>query len=189
MLRRTAVLFCLFSLASISFAQSLKIKARDISELNAEQRKLVGTWCRSDFEGARLAKDGWTKLAPLTTMRSNPDFRAVVVVSRYQMDTPEHYNTSPSVTYYVIGEYEPGIGYTPLGGTRSATFKLVDQEDHLIIRDVDPATPFVSRQAMTTWLKEQLEQAKAEYDRQQIQKALDALATPAARVDSGTSAR
>lgn len=181
MSRQFKILSAFLLVAVFSFGQGgFRVKPRSIAELQAEQRRVIGGWCRGDYEGARLSADDWSKLAPLTTMKTNPEFNTIVIVSRYQMNSPERYSPNATVTYYVIGQYEPGIGFTQLSGTRDVSFSFDDRGEKIAISDLHPATPFVSRQVAVTWLRRQLEAAKTDLDKSQLSRALQALEPAAA---------
>ncbi len=155
-----------------------KIHVRTVAELQADERQLTSQWCRLDFEGSRLTDDGWKKFDPLTTIKHNPDYTAIYVVTRYQFNPPERVSMDASVDYNVIGRYEPGIGYTPESGTRTVNFHFSDKEGDLQITDIDPAQPNISKAMMISWLKAQLASAKTPADKIPLELALNQLAPP-----------
>ena len=180
MFRRAVILLSLSFVSVNAFTQvpNLRIKTRSVSELQAEQRGLVGQWCRLDFEGSRLNDGGWKKFDNLTNIKLNPDFSSIYVISRYQVDSPERISMSVPVTYNVIGRYEVGVGYTPMNDTRYVAFKFSDKEGDLQIVDIDPPQPNVSKMVFLAWVKEQLAAAKSDTDKLALQNALNQLVPP-----------
>ena len=182
MFRRTLFATVMLSVSLSAAAQyqvpNLRLKTRSVAELQADERSLVGQWCRSDYEGARLSADGWKKFDPLTSLKTNPDFNSIYVISRYQMNPPERVSMEASVTYSVIGRYELGIGYTLLSDTRGVNFRFSDKSGDLQISDIDPAQPNVSKPAFIAWLKTQLATAKSVNEKMPLQQALDQLVPP-----------
>lgn len=179
-------------LATFSFAQvpSYRIHSRSISELQADQRRLVSQWCRLDWEGSRLNADGWKKFDPLTTLKLNPDYNSIYVVSRYEMLPPERVSMESTVSYTVIGRYEPGIGFTADPESRTVTFKFSDKDSDLQITGLEPAQPNVSKPVFINWLKAQLATAKTPADKLPLQSALDQLVPPPPpkpKTDEGSS--
>ena len=191
MFRRAVLAVFLIFVCSAAFAQlpNLRIKTRSVSELQADQRALIGQWCRLDFEGARLTDEGWKKFDGATNIKRNPDYSTIYVISRYQMNAPERVSMTATVTYNVIGRYEVGIGYTPITDTRYVDFKFSEKEGDLQIIDVDPPHPNVSKTAFLAWVKEQLVATKNDSDKLALQNALNQLVPPPpkAKPDEGSS--
>lgn len=182
MFHRTLIagLFLTVSLSGYAQQQlpNLRIKTRSIAELQADERSLIGQWCRLDYEGSRLSEDGWKKFDPLTSIKQNPEFSSIYVVSRYQMNPPERASMEAVVSYNVIGRYEIGIGYTKLNDTRDVAFRFSDKQGDLQIVEFDPAPPNVSKPVFIEWLKQQLAATKNVNDRIALQNALDQLVPP-----------
>jgi hypothetical protein len=156
---RRAFVCCLVLIFSLPLLALWNPKIRTFEQMSVEQRRLVSAYCRLDFQGARLSPEGWERIRNLSTFRENPDFISIFIVSRYQLietPTPTH---ELSVAYVVIGRYEEGAGYTPMPS----------------VRNVDPATPFVSRKAAIDWLKAKLASQKEVAGRGQIEAAIQAL--------------
>src|SRR3569833_2305017 len=168
MFRRTLVAGLFLTVSLSGFAQqqlpNLRIKTRSVAELQADERSLIGQWCRLDYEGARLTDDGWKKFDPLTNIKNNPEFSSIYVVSRYQMNPPERASMEGTVSYNVIGRYEIGIGYTKLSDTRDVTFRFSDKQGELQIVELEPAQPNVSKPVIIEWLKQQLATTKSAAD-------------------------
>ncbi len=178
--RFSSILLAVCLASPLAFAQtpSYRIRTRSVSELQADQRRLVSQWCRLDWEGTRLNADGWKKFDPLTTMKTNPDYMSVYVVSRYEIQPPDRVSMESTVTYNVLGRFEPGIGYTAEPDSRTVTFKFSDKEGDLQIVSVDPEQPNVSKPIFITWLKTQLAAAKTDIDKLPLQSALNQLEPP-----------
>lgn len=158
------------------FAQvGYKLKTRTVAELSAEQRQVVGRWCRLDYDGLRLSRGAWEKFAPLTTMKSNPEFRGIQIVSRYQVLPSDRPSVEASVAYVLIGHFELGPGFTRESGTATINYRLTDRDGQLLIADMAPSRPHVSRQAALAWLKQQREAVSNDADRMQIDAAIQAL--------------
>lgn len=169
----SALIFCGLAAAQGGF----RPKVRTFAEAFADQRRVIGAWCRLDFDGVRLDKNGWTKFAPLTDM-SSPEFSSFFVISRYQVQQPEAPTNFISVTFYQLGEFRPESGYTPMNRVETLTFETSDHDGATIIRDVRPMQPQVSRQAAINWLRQQSDAAKSDIDRHPYEQALRALAPP-----------
>ncbi len=169
---------------------TVRLHSRSVSELQADQRSLIGQWCRLDYEGSRLSDAGWKKFEPIATPKHNPEFNSIYVVSRYQLIPPDKVGMTTDVSYMVIGRYDLGIGYTPAPGTRYVTYRFAEKDGTLEVEDIDPPQPNVSKPAMITWLKAQLATAKSPDEKMPIEKALSALSpTPAAGAAPGESSK
>lgn len=173
---RTKVVFAVIFLSSLLSAQSgLRLRVRNPSELYAEQRRILGTWCRQDFEGLRLADAAWDRFKPITALKENPDVSSIVIVSRYQVDQPATPTWSLEVTYTVLGRYEHGTGYRPDSGTETVTFKTKDIDGDIFITDLEPNSPHVSKKAIIEWMKKRLTTPLSDVEKIHITDALKAL--------------
>src|ERR1039458_60353 len=57
-------------------------------DTRAEQmRELVSKYCRLDYDGARMATQGWPKLQSLVWWKTNPDYIQMNVIARYTVET------------------------------------------------------------------------------------------------------
>ena len=159
----TAVVVCVFSCFTsaqqIFPQQGFRLKTRNAADLYADQRRTVGNWCRQDFEGLRLSPDGWDRFKPLTTLKSNPDFATVTIVSRFQAEPRESIAWDLNVTYTIIGRYDRNEGYTADPGSQAVTFQTKDVDGTILITSLDPNSPHVSKKAAIDWMKKQLETA------------------------------
>jgi hypothetical protein len=182
MFRRTLIAGLFLTVSLSGFAQqqlpNLRIRTRSVAELQADERSLIGQWCRLDYEGSRLTEDGWKKFDTLTNIKQNPEFSSIYVVSRYQMNPPERASMDGVVSYNVIGRYEMGIGYTKLSNTRDIAFRFSDKQGDLQIVELEPVQPNVSKPVFIDWIKQQLATTKNVNDKMALQNALDQLVPP-----------
>lgn len=173
---RTKAVFAVILLSSLLSAQSgLRLRVRNPSELYAEQRRIIGIWCRQDFEGQRLVEGIWVRFKPVTTIKDNPDVTSIVIVSRYQVDPPVAASWNLDVTYTVVGRYEHGSGYRPDPGTETVTFKTKDIDGDILIIDLEPNSPHVSKKAAIEWMKKRLESPSSDVEKIHISDALKVL--------------
>ncbi len=174
-MRSKFILVFLF-LSTPLFAQ-FQLHLRNPEDVYAEQRRVVGSWCRQDFMGFRLSDNGWDKYKPLTNLRQNPESPAVVIVSRYQVGehNPKSIAWDVTVTYFVIGRYDHSSGYSPQPGTETVTFETKDIDDNILIVALDPTTPHVSKSAVLTWMKQQLASTGSDIERIHLTNAIKEL--------------
>ena len=173
-MRRLLVCCLVLSISLPLFAWNPKV--RSFEEMSIEQRQVVSAYCRLDFQGARLAPQGWERIGRLTTFRENPDFNSFFVVSRYQLNENPTKSAGMDVAYVVIGRYEEGAGYMPMRSVvRDARFELHDQNGELRITRIEPITPFISRAATIGWLKQKLATQQDPVGRRQIEASIQAL--------------
>lgn len=181
-----SITLAVIAISTFAFAQEgFRIKTRSAAELFAAQRRVIGEWCRQDYLGARLLPDGWERLKPLSTFRQNPDFHSIVIVSRYQVPPREESSWDVDVTYWILGRYDRGLGYTPANNTEVVTFKTKDIDGDIVINEIDPGAPHVSKRAAIDWMKRQLEAADtSDVDKVYLRRALTTLETPEAQPSS-----
>lgn len=180
MRRSLLVLLFLFSLATAALAQyganpqpGVQLRGRSYSELYAAQRMLLSSYCRLDFEGARLQPGGWNRFKPYTSMRENPDFSRVVVVTRFDIETPDQPSELLNVNYQAIGYYQMGEGYTADATNERVEFRAQEQRDSLMITAMDPTGPHVSPRSAIAWINLQLNDPKtSDFERAHLKDAL-----------------
>ncbi len=167
-------------LSFAALAQSgLRIRTRSPLELFTEQRNVVGTWCRQDFQGQRLSADGWRQFKAITTFQQNPDFSGIVIVSRYAIPQRETPSWDIDVNYWTIGRFDFTSGYSPAQSSQTVTFKTKDVEGDLMVTEISSTTPFVSKSAAITWMKQKLDDAKSsDVEKYYIREALKVLEAP-----------
>ncbi|MGI9103700.1 MAG: hypothetical protein ACR2IF_14775 [Terriglobales bacterium] len=149
MLRR-AMLLALLIVSIGSFAQ-IRLERR-----GNEARNTVQSYCRLDYDGARLTKDGWTRLRPLSMWKQNPDWQGFTVVSQYEIIAAEQglRGATVAVKYPVLGSFIVGEGYTSEPATEVTTFRLKETDDAWRIDSIEPnMRPHVSKLRALTWLK------------------------------------
>ena len=175
---RSKVIFAFLLLSTSLLAQSgLRLRVRNPSDLYAEQRRVIGTWCRQDFEGLRLAPNGWERYKQLTNIKSNPDSPSVLIVSRYQIEQHDASAVSWNldVTYFVIGRYERNGGYIPDEFTETVTYRTKDIDGDIVITDLDPTSPHLSKKAAVEWMKRELATTTSDVEKFHLTNALKTL--------------
>ena len=166
-----------FLLLSTPLFAQFQLHLRNPEDVYAEQRRVVGSWCRQDFMGVRLSDSGWDKYKSLTSLKQNPDSASVVIISRYQMGEhdPKSISWDVNVTYFVIGRYQHNSGYTPETGTETVTFQTKDIDGGILVAGLDPASPHVSKTAALTWMKQQLASTTSDIEKFHLTGAIKAL--------------
>jgi hypothetical protein len=173
-MRRLMVCCLAFSLCLPLFAWNPKM--RTFQQMAGEEWRIVSTYCRLDFQGARLTPEGWARIGNLTSFRDNPEFHSFFVISRYQLIENSAPSDDMEVAFVVIGRYDEGGGYVPVPSVvRNARFEMHDQNGELRITHIEPTTPFVSRASTIDWLKNKLTTQKDAADRRQIEASIQAL--------------
>lgn len=158
MRKNLAILFAVLIFSGYTSAQSgFHLKTRSAADLFADQRRVVGSWCRQDFEGLRLTTDGWQRFKPLTTFRHNPDFTGIVIVSRYQVPERDAPSWNFDVNYWVLGRFDRSAGYSSENGMSTVTFTTKEIDGDILITNFDPMNPYVSKRAAVEWMKKELE--------------------------------
>lgn len=152
-----------------------RLRTRNAADLNAEQRRLVGTWCRQDFEGLRLSDAGWDRFKQITAFKKNPEFNSIVIVSRFQVESRDTMSWDTDVTYTIVGRYERGAGYMADPGIQTVTFQTKDIEGDIMIVNVDPISPHVSKKTAVEWMKKELETTASDIEKIHLRDALKVL--------------
>ena len=162
---------------------SVRLGGQSFSDLYAAQRMLLSNFCRLDFEGARLQAGGWDRFRPYTSLRDNPDFSRVVIVTRFDIETPDQPSEELPVHFQTVGFYQLGEGYTADNSGQSAEFRVQEQNGALMVTAVSPESPHVSPRAALAWMKRLLNDPKTDdLEREHLRDAvsqLNALLTPA----------
>jgi hypothetical protein len=140
-------------------------------------REVVSKYCRLDYEGARLDEQGWAKVEPLVSWKSNPDYAEINVISRYTVDPepPEsHGKYTVTVHYRLLGSYNLVTGYVPEAPNipQNVEFTVTDTKGDLRILDAENTLPHPSRAAMLKWLNEKLNTAQDDTAKRRYQDAL-----------------
>lgn len=184
-MRKVAVIFLVTVCSTLLLGQvGFRLKTRSASELYAEQRRVVGTWSRQDFEGLRLSDTGWDRFKPVTSFKKNPEFTSIVIVSRFQVEPRDSMSWDMDVTYTILGRYELGAGYMADPGTETLTFHTKDIDGDILIVDIDPSAPHVSKKAAIAWMKRELQTTNSDIEKIHLNDALKLLEpSPAATTD------
>ncbi len=177
-----ALLFC-SALTSATQAQfssapqpSVKLRSHSFSDLYAAQKILLSNYCRLDFEGARLEAAGWSRFKPYTSLRANPEFNRVVIVTRFNIETPEQPSEELSASYQAVGFYQEDEGYTARASSDQVTFRVQDQKGDLLVTEVRPESPHVSPRAAIAWITLRLADPKTtDLERAYLKDALQQL--------------
>jgi hypothetical protein len=181
--RRVRSLLLLFVLTAAGLAQygassqpGVKLRSRSFADLYAAQRVLLSSYCRLDFEGARLQPTGWIRFKPFTSLRTNPEFTRVIIVTRFAIETPEQPTEQLDATYQAVGFYEEGEGYTTSSSNDRVTFRMQEQNGDLVVTNVSPETPHVSPQAAIAWMSLRLADPNtSELERAHLKDAMNQL--------------
>lgn len=156
----------------------------------AQIHELVSSYCRLDYEGARLDPQAWSKFQSLVWWPSSPTYTQIDVVARYAVDMPSdssHGRYDVTVHYRLLGIYYLATGYVrePQGTTQDVGFSVTSQKSDWRIDDADNTSPHPSRAAMLTWLNKKLSTAQDPAAKTRYQNALKLLqaqsASPFAR--------
>ncbi len=144
---------------------------------SADVRELVSKYCRADYEGARLDDQGWTKVEPLVSWRTNPEYSEINVISRYTVD-PElaesHGKYTVTVHYRLLGSYNLVTGYIPErpNTPQDVEYTVTDNKGDLRISDSENSLPHPSRAAMLKWLNAKLSATQDEQAKKRYQEAV-----------------
>jgi hypothetical protein len=183
--RRLFPLLFLFAWTSAALAQfgstsssqpGVKLRGWSFAELYAAQKVLLSNYCRLDFEGARLEPAGWNRFKPYTSLRTNPEFTRVIVVTRFNIDTPEQPSEELNASYQTVGFYQEGEGYTSAPSNDQVTFRVQEQSGDLLVTEVHPEYPHVSPRAAVAWMTLRLADPKtSELERALLKDAVQQL--------------
>ena len=130
----------------------VKLRGLSASDLYAGQKVLLSNYCRLDFSGARLQPEGWVRFKPYTSLRTNPEYTRIAIVSRFDMESPSQPSEYLTVNYQMLGFYQQGEGYTAALETDRVEFRVKEQNGNLLVTDMTPDTPHVSARAAIAWM-------------------------------------
>jgi hypothetical protein len=154
----------------------VKLRGQSFAELYAAQKVLLSNYCRLDFEGARLQPAGWNRFKPYTSLRTNPEFTRVIIVTRFNIEAPEQPSEELSANYQTVGSYREGEGYTSASFSDQVTFRMQEQNGNLLVTEVHPETPHVSPRAALAWMTLRLADPKtSELERALLKDAVQQL--------------
>jgi hypothetical protein len=180
MLRRLFCSLFLIFLATAAVAQLIPggvplDRSRNI-DIVTKKRVLLSNYCRLDFEGARLRPDGWSRFKPYTSMRANPDYSRVVIVTRFDVETPEEQAAALYVNYRTVGYYDELAGYTASATSERVEFQVAEHNDEVMVAEVTPEMPHVSPRAAIAWINLRLADPKtSDSERAHMKDALEQL--------------
>lgn len=139
----------------------------------------VREFCRLDFLGGRLSPEGWARMKPLTNWKDNPAWREFRIVSRYEQtgESDGYHSARIMVRYQMLGKFELGIGYTPIGESENVEIRLKESNDQWRIESTDPERfdPHVSKTRTIQWLQDKLKSVTDAADKISIETALKQL--------------
>jgi hypothetical protein len=181
--RRLLSLLFVFLLTTAALAQygsatqpGVKLRSRSFADLYAAQKVLLSNYCRLDFAGARLQPSGWNRFKPFTSQHANPEFTRVIIVTRFDIETPEQPAELLSTNYHMVGFYQEGEGYTASSSTDQVTFRMQEQNGNLLVTEVSSEMPHVSPHAALAWMKLRLSDPKiSDLERAQLTEAVNQL--------------
>ncbi len=154
----------------------VKLRGRSFTELYAAQKTLLSNYCRLDFAGARLEAAGWSRFKPYTSLGANPEFNRVIIVTRFNIQTPEQPGEEVSASYQTVGQYQEGEGYTPAASEDQVTFRVQEQSGDLLVTEVRPQSPHISPRAAIAWMTLRLADPKTgDLERTQLKDAVEQL--------------
>src|SRR5271157_1786531 len=180
LLLRRSLLVLAFVVGSTRFAgaqMGLPLGHLEQDTKSADVRELVSKYCRLDYEGARLDGQGWSKVEPLVSWRSNPEYAEINVIARYTVD-PEpassHGKYTVTVHYRLLGSYDLGIGYERVAANsvQDVEYTVTGTNGEWRISGSDNNLPHTSRAAMLKWLNEKLSASQDEPAKTRYQEAL-----------------
>ncbi len=137
-------------------APGVRLHGRNPADVAAAQKSLLASYCRLDFEGARLDPEGWARIKPYTSLRTNPDYQQVLIVSRYDVVPHPDQPSTVTVNYRVLAIFDLNEGYSTLNMNSAAEFRTQEQNDELLIVGMSSPLPRVSPQAAVNWMKARL---------------------------------
>src|SRR5271157_4134425 len=178
--RSLSILAFILGSACILVAQStmpLPLGHVEQDTTSANVHELVSKYCRVDYEGARLDGQGWAKVQPLVSWRTNPEYAEINVISRYTVDTDppsNHGKYTVTVHYHLLGSYNLGTGYAreAPGSVQTAEYTVTNTNGDLRITDSENSLPHPSRATMLKWLNDKLKETQDEQAKTRYQDAL-----------------
>jgi len=180
---RLLSLLFLVALTSAVFAQfasapqsGVKLRGRSIAEFESEQKTLLSNYCRLDFDGARLDPSGWSRFRPYTSLRANPEFTRIVVVTRFNIEIPQQPGEELAATYRTVGFYHRGESYRDAVQSDRVQFRVQEQNGILLVTGFTPDEPHVSPRAAVTWMNHLLDNPKTpDWERVNLKDAVERL--------------
>jgi hypothetical protein len=182
--RRLLSLLFLFVLTSAALGQAgsmtpqIPLSGSNDIDMATKKRVLISNYCRLDFEGMRLRPDGWNRFKPYVSMRVNPDYSRVVIVSRFDVETPEETVEVLHVNYREVGYYDELDGYSAFATSERVEFHIQEQQhgNEVLVTEISPGMPHVSPRAAIAWMNLRLADPKtSEVERTHLKDAVQQL--------------
>jgi hypothetical protein len=149
---------------------------RSSIDLSSKHRILLSNYCRLDYEGARLRPDGWKRFRPYTSMSANPDYRSLVIVTRFNVETPAQLAELVYVNYQDVGYYDERRGYVASATSERVEFQVEEVNNEVKVAKVSTEIPHVSPRAAIAWMNERLANPKTtDVDRVHLRDAVEQL--------------
>jgi hypothetical protein len=99
-----------------------------------------------------------------------------VVVTRFDIETPEQPTETLYASYKVVGFYDENDGYSAASANERVTFKVQEQKGSLLVTEVAPGTPHVSPRGALAWMNLRLADPKiTDLERAHLQDAVNQL--------------
>lgn len=151
-------------------------ETKSVIDLSSKKRMLLSSYCRLDYDGARLRSNGWKLFKPYTSMSANPEYRRLVVVSRYNVDTPQQSSDLLYVSYQQVGYYDELGGYVGAATSERVEFQIEEDNGEVMVTKVFPEMPHVSPRAAIAWMNLRLADSKSsDLERTHLRDAVEQL--------------
>jgi hypothetical protein len=145
-------------------------------DLSSKQRILLSNYCRLDYEGARLRPDGWKRFRPYTSTSANPDYRTLVIVTRFSVETPAQLAELVYVNYQDVGYYDERRGYVASATSERVEFQVEENNNEVLVVKASTEMPHVSPRAAIAWMNQRLANPKtSDMDRSHLRDAVEQL--------------
>jgi hypothetical protein len=149
---------------------------KSIVDLATKKRRVLSNYCRLDFDGARLSPEGWNRFEPYTSISANPDYRRLVIVSRFSVEPPEESAELLYVNYQDEGYYDDRGGYVASSAKERVEFQVEEKNNDAVVARVSTEMPHVSPRAAITWMTQRLSDPKtSEANRTRLKDAIEQL--------------
>ena len=180
---RAAIISVAFLMASIAGAEAqfgVPLNRTDPRMEPVAVRELVASYCRMDYAGARINPGDWTKLAPLVSWQTNPDFTLMMVTTRFDVDPEpvlQHGKYLVTVHYRLFGKYDLAEGYSheSANSVEDVHFVVAEVNGDWRISEAEPGYPHPSRSIVLQWLNKKIAETQDPASRTIYQHAVQEL--------------
>lgn len=93
-------------------------------------------------------------------MSVNPDYRRLVIVTRYNVETKEQLAELLYVNYQDVGYYDERGGYVASATSERVEFQVEEDNNEVKVAKVSTEMPHVSPRAAIAWMNERLADPK-----------------------------